>query len=193
MELIPLIKLDKQITINKIPTFLENIKGEINEGDKIYLLDNNGIEKNKPNLCTYQRLSKDYNIWVDNGPRNLGDIVDVFMTGAETITIHEKLYHNLNLSDIREITENKIFLRIEFEQPTEQSIPTADGVVCFENKEKVENNFKYADHLKQIQIRNIPLYVYENNPEKIVFWKKYNIQGIIADFDKIKEFKQYEL
>jgi hypothetical protein len=193
MDFIPLLRLDKQITINKIPSFLESIKGKINEGDKIYLYDQNGIEKNKPNLCIYQRLSRDYNLWVDSGPRNLGDIVDVFLTGAERTTIHEKLYPNLNLSEIREITENKIFLRIDFEQPTDHLFPKVDGVVCFENMEKVENNFKYTDYLKQIQIKNTPLYVYENNPEKIFFWKKYNIQGILTDFDKIKRLKKYEL
>ena len=57
---------------------------------KIYIFDMDGLEKDKPNLCTYQRLSSFVELWVDNGPRNIGDVVDSTMAGATDITLRKK-------------------------------------------------------------------------------------------------------
>jgi len=189
METIPLIKLTEQIKINQIPNFIEKITEQINENNTIYIQDIHGIQKNKPNICLYQRLSRDYNLWIDNGPRNLGDTVDTFMSGANTITIRESLFRKLNINDIKDITENQIFINIDLEKPTNTFFPNIDGKTIFEKRETIENNPKYNDVLKQ-QTKNTPLYIYENNPQNLTFWKKYNTQGIITNLDNIKEFKQ---
>ena len=189
MENIPLITITEQIKTNQIPLLIENISTKIDENTTIYIQDQNGIQKNKPNLCLYQKLSRDYNTWIDNGPRTIGDIVDTFMSGANTITIREPLYRKLNINDIKDITENQIFLNINLEKPTNIFFPKIDGKTLFEKRETIENNPKYNNILKQ-QTKNTPLYIHENNPQNLNLWKKYNPQGIITNLDNIKEFKQ---
>jgi hypothetical protein len=189
MENIPLITLTEQIKTKQIPSFIEKIAKKINENTTIYILDQNGIQKNKPNICLYQKLSREYNLWIDNGPRNIGDIVDVFMSGANTITIREKYYKNLNINDIKDITENQIFININLEKPTNIFFPNIDGKTLFEKRETIENNPQNHNILKQ-QTKNTPLHVYENNPQNLKFWETYNIKGIITDINNLKEFKQ---
>ena len=89
-----------RLSFNEI---LEHVDKDVN----IYVLDIDGIEKDKPNLCLYQDLSKSHVLWVDTGPRVLGDIVDVIMAGATNITIRNNLWRGLDVSSIKEITDRK--------------------------------------------------------------------------------------
>ena len=81
MELIPLIKLKKRKVIGFNKSDLKDILKDIKDDEKIYILDFDGIERDKPNFCTFQRISGSYELWVDFGPRNLGDVVDAVMYG----------------------------------------------------------------------------------------------------------------
>ena len=116
MDIVPLIKMKNRKTVDEKSTLAFDIIKEFDEEQIIYILDLDGINKNKPNLCTYQKVSKNYSIWVDNGPRNIGDVVDSFMAGATAITINKDLFSDLNIASIRDITENKIYLNLDFKQ-----------------------------------------------------------------------------
>lgn len=153
---------------------------------KIYILDLDGIEKDKPNLCTYQRLAGQIDFWVDSGPRDKGDVVDATMSGATAITLRKKLCPNLQVSEIKEISENKIYEKIDFnEKPPFNDI---DGFVNFNRKEEIEGNFEYRDKLKKKSANN-SIYSYENELKNLNYWKHFNVEGLLVDFNKVKEFK----
>ncbi len=191
MNIIPLIKMKKRKILG--PYSEKDIFEKISENQKIYILDNDGIEKDKPNLCTFQRKSSNYELWVDYGPRNLGDVVDAFMAGAERVTIRPSLWPNLNISDIREISENKVYVNIDIERV--QKIRYFfeygyDGIVNFNSKDIIESNFKYSDYLRQYRLKNT-LYAYENESKNINYWKMLGVKGLLVDFDKFEEFKKW--
>jgi len=189
MDLIPLIHMkNREIHLErtKNPVTPKEFLKQIEEEKKIYILDLDGIEKDKPNLCTYQRLSGSHDLWVDFGPRNLGDVVDATMAGATDITLRKNLCPQLYVSEIKEITENKIYANIDFNE--DLSIQDADGFVNFYSRQEIESSFKYGSLLKGMTPKN-KIYSYETDLENLTYWKYFGVVGIFADLDKIKEFK----
>ncbi len=193
MEIIPLIKLKKRKLLDHPKSSLKEILKEIDENEKIYILDLDGIEKDKPNLCTFQRLSDSYDLWVDFGPRNIGDIVDAVMAGTTAITLRVPLCPKIEISEIRDITENKIFTNIDFEYQGKYNfgdlyIQLSDGFVTFNTRELIESNFKNSDFLKTISMKK-NIYIYNSDLKNSSYWKRFGVKGLLVDLDKIKEFK----
>lgn len=189
MDLIPLIHMkNRNIYPGKSqdPLSFEEFLKKLDEDMKIYILDLDGIEKDKPNLCTYQRLSTSHDLWVDNGPRNLGDIVDSFTAGATDITLRRNLCHKLNISDIKDISENKVYTNIDFTE--DLSFYDTDGLVNFNSREEIESNFKYGEYFKKMILKS-KIYSYESDLENISYWKQFGIEGLLVDLNKFKEFK----
>lgn len=185
MEITPLITMKNR----KILDSEEKID-QINEERILYIYDIDGIEKDKPNLCTFQRLSKTREIWVDTGPRDLGDIVDAFFAGANAITIRKHLFPKIDISKIREISENKIFASIDFDQKTTDFVyNNFEGLINFTNREKIEQNFKYGDLLKQHTNKNIVVFTYDSDIGNVNYWKRFGINKFLVDLDKFEEFK----
>jgi len=189
MDLIPLIYMKKrEIYVEKtqspitLKEFLKQVEGE----KKIYIFDLDGIEKDKPNLCTYQRLSSSYDLWVDFGPRNLGDVVDATMAGATDITLRKNLCPQLYLSEIKEITENKIYENIDFAEGL--SFGDADGLVNFNSREEIERDFKHSDFFKRMSLKN-KIYSYETDLENRTYWERFGVEGLLVDINKLKELK----
>jgi uncharacterized protein related to proFAR isomerase len=189
MDFIPLIRMKNRNIYpgqSQDPLSLEEFLKKIDEDTKIYILDLDGIEKDKPNLCTYQRLSGSHDLWIDYGPRNLGDIVDSLTAGATDITLRRNLCHKLNISDIKEISENKIYTNIDFTE--DLSFYDTDGLVNFNTREEIETNFKYGEFFKKITLKN-KIYSYESDLNNIPYWKHFGIEGLLVDLNKFKEFK----
>lgn len=198
LNLIPLVYTkDRKILFEKTrkPVTIEKIQKKIKSESKIYILDVDGIKKGKPNLGIYQNLSNSYDLWVDYGPRTLGDIVDGFFTGITTITIRKKLCPRLNVSDIREISENEFYTNIEFEKNRFYNLNDAffnesDGLVNFYNKnqiESVDNNIGYI--VKYNKKANI--FTYEEDPLNIKYWQHFGIKNFIIEQNRIEEFKKW--
>ena len=189
MDLIPLIYIEnRKIRVGKtsepmsVKDFLKNTKDK----KKIYIFDLDGIEKDKPNLCTYQRLASFYDLWVDNGPRNLGDIVDSTMAGATDITLRKTLSPQLHLSNIREITENNIY---EYEEFNDKNLFfDSDGIVTFKDRESIESNFILKDNIKSRVLKN-KTYVYEPDLINQEYWERLGVFGLLVDFENMKELK----
>jgi len=189
MDLIPLIRMKNRNIYpgqSQDPLSFEEFLKKIDEDTKIYILDLDGIEKDKPNLCTYQRLSSSHDLWVDNGPRNLGDIVDAVTAGATDITLRINLCQKLNISDIKEISEDKIYTNIDFTE--DLSFYDTDGLVNFNTREEIETNFKYGEFFKKITIKN-KIYSYESDLNNISYWKHFGVEGLLVDLNEFKEFK----
>jgi len=169
---------------------------QVDKDANIYVLDTDGIEKDKPNLCLYQKLSKSHALWVDTGPRILGDIVDVIMAGATNITVRKNLWHELDVSSIKEITENKIYAGVGLKSQGDRNTEIfpfydVDGLVVFDGKNQVERDFKYEGFLKNLCTKH-EVYAYERDPKNIKYWKNLGITGLLVDISKIKEFKKNE-
>lgn len=189
MDLIPLIHMkNRKIHLEKTQSpvtmkeFLKKVEGET----RIYIFDLDGIEKDKPNLCTYQRLSGSHELWVDFGPRNLGDVVDATMAGATDITLRKNLCPKLSVFEIKEITENKIYANIDFNE--DLSIQDADGFVNFYSRQEIEASFKYGSLLKEMTPKS-KIYSYETDLKNLPYWKYFGVVGLFVDLDKIKELK----
>jgi len=171
---------------------LEHVDKDVN----IYVLDIDGIEKDKPNLSLYQDLSKSHVLWVDTGPRVLGDIVDVIMAGATNITIRNNLWNGLDVSRIKEITENKIYACIGLKNQGNQNTEIfpfydVDGLVVLDEKNLVERDFKYGSFLKNLCIKH-EVYVNECDQKNINYWENLGVTGLLVNIIKIKEFKKNE-
>jgi uncharacterized protein related to proFAR isomerase len=189
MDLIPLIHMkNRKIHLEKNgdPISLREFSQIVEENIKLYILDLDGIEKDKPNLCTYQRISSSHDLWVDFGPRDLGDVVDATMAGATDITLRKNLCPQLHITDIKEITENKIYANIDFTESI--SFENEDGLVNFNSREETERNYKYGSYLKRIGVNN-KIYSYESELKNRSYWDHFNVKGLLVDLNKIKEFK----
>jgi len=114
----------------------------------------------------------------------------MLLAGATAITIRESLFKKLNMPSIREITENKIYLNIDFDNP--QYHQEIDGLTIFKEKEEIEMNIDYINLIKKHSLDN-NLYSYETNPINISYWKNFKIKGLLVDINKIQEFEQNAL
>lgn len=182
------------------PKYLENVSlNELLErfkGDKLYILDHDGIEKNKPNLCLYQKLSKHHELWVDAGIQVLGDVVDSVIAGASSITIRRNLWRDADISGIKEIFENKIYAEVALKKYDSQRAITSlvydvDGLVVFDKKNQIEGDFKSAERLKGI-CKRYETYAYELKKKNVSYWKKLGVTGLLIDIEKVEEFKRDE-
>lgn len=196
MDLFPLIHL-KHRKILESPhsdlasyrTMLEPYKDTV-----IYLLDMDGTEKNRPNLDVYQHLTGMYTLWVDAGPRRLGDVVDILMAGASRVTIRPDRWDITDLTVLRDITENLLYISVVDDDSIKRDLPLnqADGIVSFSPKLKYDADFKQQSYLKEL-CRKQHLYVYETEAQQSSYWKQFGVAGLLADINKIEEFKRYGL
>lgn len=193
MEIIPLIRLKKRKILGKDGNILslEELKNLVNKDENIYLYDLDGLEKDKPNLCLYQKISQFQKMWIDSGPRNLGDVVDEVMAGATSITLRKKMWPDVHVSSIKEITENKIFIEIDAAAKEIFSfnfslLSEVDGFVSFITKNQIERDFKLSGLLKDICIKH-RIYAYESDLDNVLYWKTMGVSGLIMDIDKTKE------
>ena len=190
MEIIPCATLKNYKIINNSIS-ATNISEYIKEDEVLYILDLDGIEKGKLNLCIFQELSSKYQLWIDCGPRNIGDVVDIFMAGATSITVRRTLNPSFSISDIRDISDSKIYLNIDFKDYKNYNddnlfLKEYDGFVNFNNKEEIEQDFKFEDYLNKMQNK---IYYYENNPKNNSFWERFGATGLLVDINKFKGFK----
>jgi uncharacterized protein related to proFAR isomerase len=188
MEIIPLIKIRNQkILYDKPYEVLDKLK----DNKTVYILDFDGIEKNKPNLCTYQKMSSLYDLWVDFGPRVIGDVVDALMAGAVSITIRKELFPKVSIHDINEISENEIFIKIDMKNNEVLSFNEIAGLVNFIDKKTIEKDYDYYGLLKQLKSYNNKIFSYENDHNNISYWQSLGITGFLVDIDKYEEFKKW--
>ncbi|UCF12336.1 MAG: hypothetical protein JSW06_09905 [Thermoplasmatales archaeon] len=199
MEIIPLIHLKKRKIVTEEEEkglSINEILEQVYKDEKIYVLDIDGIDKNKPNLCLYPKLLENHKIWIDAGPRVLGDVVDSIMSGANKITIRQKIWPEPDLSSIKEITECKIYVGIDSENQNMQRIEffllnNIDGLVIFKNKNKIETDFKYGSYLKNLCLK-YKIFAYDPNPKNFSYWETLGVAGLLVDIGKTKEFKRNE-
>ena len=189
MELIPLVSLKKYKIWpgnSQDPMAPNELVHNIKTDAPVYFLDRDGILNDKPNLCLYQKIGSKINLWVDSGPRELGDIVDTVMAGAQRITIRPSLWNHNNIENAQEITEQQLYIHQE-EINTPLPISNSDGIVLFNNTSLFENNFKLESTLKTLSLKT-SLYIYDSNWKTYPHWQKLGITGILIDLIQYPEY-----
>jgi len=187
MKIIPLITIKKgELLTSDFNTIIKDILDKYK--DKIlYLYDLDGINRNKPNLCLFQKLSKTHELWVDVGPRSIGDIVDAIVSGASKITIRLDLFELSDILSINEILENEIYLSITDKNNSKHNNikKNLDILKLFNDKiiYKIENKYK---NLLDFLDEESYIYISSKNDMKKI---KTNIAGYIVDIEKIEEYK----
>ena len=193
MENIPLLHIKKRkivnhknIEISNIEYLLEDFKDK-----RIYLYDHDGLNKNKPNLCLYQKFSKYHDLWIDAGFRFIGDLYDSIIAGAESITIRKELWTGTEIEKLKDITECKIYNNIKNTNLPNRSnklFKNIDGYVILGDISFLKNNFQISELITNLS-KKIDVYIYYDDAIEFSFYKKLNLSGLIIDIEHIKEFK----
>ena len=185
MEYVPVLYLpsnDQKIGLNAI-----DLKNRMkNEGfTELYIVDELGIKKNKPQYNFYQRFSSIFDLWVDTGPRDIGDVVDGVFSGAKRIIIRLDLWTEDSLINIREITDHDVFIAVDvnhinalFERRL--LFDEADGVVLFVT-DKNTLRFKLESDINQL-IKDTSVYVFDVEKNEHI-WSSKNIKGFLRDIN----------
>jgi uncharacterized protein related to proFAR isomerase len=197
MEILPLIHLkNRKILDNKDGSELsyDELLTQVDTEKEIYILDIDGIENDKPNLCFYQRITEQRKIWADSGPRVLGDVVDAIMAGAKTITIRKNLWPKIDVSSIKEIAESRVFVAIDLKNQelfntNISMLQDVDGVVLFLDKNQIDRDFTAREILKTM-CSKYNTYVTETYGGDLSYWKKLGVHGVLMHIDHIKEMRK---
>ncbi len=201
MEFIPIIFLKNRkiyTGIDHDPLSIEKFEQTIKPDTLVYFYDEDGINNDKPNLCLIPKLSKHADLWVDTGPRDFGAVVDILMAGASHITLRQNLWSKIDISHVREITENNIYLTIDPDinllSYTDMSLyTTTNGCVMFHTKHDIEEDIQSGSNLKNISSK-FQVYALEFDPGNISYWAKKGMKGLFIPIQKGKEFtKSWEM
>jgi hypothetical protein len=189
MELIPFITLYKNKIYpgpNTTSITDTELLYKLKSDTSAYFLDKDGVNKDKPNLCLFQKLGTKIQLWADSGPRVLGDIVDTVMTGAQRLTLRPNIWTSNNIENIQEITEQKIFINHSDIALKSPSI-TANGIVLLDNTPHIKNNFLHESHLKTLTLKT-SVYIYDSDNNNYSYWQKLGITGILIDLESYSEY-----
>lgn len=157
----------------------------------LYVLDLDGIERNNPNLELYQRLTEKCVLWIDNGPRHLGDIMDTIMAGATNITLWENLWPEMDIPSVFELTDDEVYIGIDstIRQTPIVSYLTKDiGIVVFNHINQTTDEFTSTSYLKDLAIKH-KVYLYVPSLDTHAQWESRGVTGLIIDLMK-KEGKK---
>jgi uncharacterized protein related to proFAR isomerase len=151
----------------------------------LYIVDEQGIERNQPQYDFYQRISPLLDIWVDTGPRTMEDVVDEIFAGAKRVIIRLNLWMEESLTQIHELTDHDIFLAVDNNQMYQlYSHPIlyeeADGLVVFMTS-GMKTDFKSESILTQV-MRYKPIYIFDSK-ENETYWASKKINGLLQDIN----------
>ena len=66
-----------------------------------------------------------------------------------------------------------------------------DGLIVFDDKNKIDGDFKYASYFKYVSKR-YKIYAYEIKKKNVSYWKKQGVTGLLIDIENAEEFKRNE-
>ena len=185
METIPVVYLKKDFEKTLLPRIdLPEIK-EKQGFEHLYIIDEEGITKNRPRFCFYQRFSRYFDLWIDAGPREIDDIVDDVFAGAKKIIIRPSLWTEPTIQSTRELTENEIYIAVEANELQQDTVnlsfyDQADGIIIFCTKPDQRISFKNESIINQI-IEKKDVYVFDDGNN--TFWQSKNVKGYLKDIN----------
>ncbi len=99
------IKNEDYLPVGDPVKMMRNLKKDGYE--KFYILDIEGIERNRMQINLIERLPDEFNIWVDAGFRDVGGVEDALILGAKIAVIGTKSIRSLEeVKKAVELSEN---------------------------------------------------------------------------------------
>jgi len=195
MEIIPLIYIRERRLLDEKKgkaLSLDDLFKQVEKDSMIYVIDLDGTTKDDPDLDLYQQLSEQYTLWIDNGPRDLDDVMDTIMAGATNITLRKDLWPNADIAGIREITEDEIYFTIELGQKEQnfdlRFFSEDSGAVIFGDEQQIDESFKSNPFFKEL-ISKHKLYLYTVPPMHVSYWNEQGVSGILVDVNKKEGYR----
>lgn len=96
--------------------------------DRVYVVDRQGVQRNKPDVELIQEVAGETEIWVDAGPRYAEDVMDLFIAGADHVVVR---WHTLDrAAELGAATDmsDALSLGAEFQGKTFLENPREDDV-----------------------------------------------------------------
>ncbi|MFO8110361.1 MAG: HisA/HisF-related TIM barrel protein [Thermoplasmata archaeon] len=91
---------------NQLAALMENLA----DYEKIYFVDINGIETDRPQMDLIHKLSTRREIWVDCGVRDMNTLLDLYVSGADKVVISTKTMVDTSfLGKAVEISDSMVF------------------------------------------------------------------------------------
>lgn len=187
MNIIPLVSVRKgQLFDGKegAPSSLEEILGRVQKDSMLYVLDYDGIEANNPNFELYQRLAENCLLWIDNGPRRLDDVMDTIMAGATNITLRQKLWPDIDMRGVQDLTDDEIYLELSQQHQEQKTLHVPYegeiGIILF------NEDSRYGSFSKD-SIGSQRLFLYVASTKNALVWEQQGIRGLIVDLSYKQE------
>lgn len=80
----------------------------------VYVVDLDGLRENQADLSGLNKASRNASLWLDAGSRYGTDVMDLFVAGAERVTVRWNTLHTIEeLEEAAEVSED-VFLGVEF-------------------------------------------------------------------------------
>jgi hypothetical protein len=190
MDIVPLIYI-KDGTIlgekNGTPISIEDLFSQVEKNSLLYIVDVAGLEHGNPDFELYQRLTEHCNLWIDNGPRRLDDIMDTIFAGATNLTIRQDLWSNVNISEVIELTDDEVYFGFDSDGKEQNSallgIPDVSGLVFFIKDSLLPVDFITTSVVKDLGAKH-KIYLYNVDPSTVPLWVERGVTGIIVDLNK---------
>jgi hypothetical protein len=190
MNIVPLISIRKgRILDGKDGNLIsiDDLFKQVEKDTMLYVFDLDGIEHNNPSLDLYQKLTEHCNLWIDDGPRRLDDVMDTIMAGATNITLREELWPEMDLPGIFELTDDEVYVSIKSTHSQQsQTLPFSQlniGVVVFRQEPQINDDFISTSYLKNLALKH-KIYLYTVSQNTLPLWEGKYITGILIDLNK---------
>ncbi len=196
MNFIPLIKTEEIRNTKQISDFFTKLSDRNQKISSVYLLDKNGVKKNQPALSLHQYIQRWFNTIVDAGCQDVGDVVDILLTGAQIVVIRPDIWRENDLLSIKDISDSEIFLWYDPQKKLKTDFLSttlanqADGLIFYIDDVVSPLSFDIRGNLKKL------LTVYSK--EKVIVFDSFKLHqrelediGLDSIISHIDDFEKY--
>jgi len=187
MDCIPLVSIQRGVLLDGLEgneLSIDKLFARVDKDSMLYVLDRDGIERNRPNLDLYQQLTEHCVLWVDGGPRSLDDVMDIIISGATNLTLRPDRWPDADIEGIFELTDDEVYYAVTPEQTTQSPyLPkstTGVGVIVFPDEHQIEHDFTAASYLKELGMK-YKLYLYVGDVKSPSDWWEQGLTGLVVD------------
>jgi hypothetical protein len=193
MNIVPLISIKKGQLCdgnNGTAFSLDDVFARMEKDTILYVLDYDGINHRNPNLELYQKLTEHCDLWIDNGPRRIDDVMDTIMAGATNLSVRPDLWPDMNLSDVLELTDDEVYLSLDppYHESLRSFYPNITGVVVFNQETQQDTDFITTSYLKD-RTKTMKTYLYTAPPTAMKYWEEQGITGILVDLNRKEGYR----
>ncbi len=137
---------------------VDQMLNELQDFDTLYMLDLDGIERDRPQLDLIRTLSMRKKLWVDGGSRDIDTLTDMYIAGADRVVLSTKTAPSVDFIEESAEMSNTLILSIDMDGGI---ISNSDEVKVMNVEELVESavdmgidSFIFADYSdKKLDIR----------------------------------------